>query len=157
MREFRHSPESVSTNPHYIHIENQFIPWAPLHKSLGESKVALVTMGGLYLPDQAPFTDEDNQGDHTFRELPGSVRTGDYLIAHTHYEHKWVLEDINCLLPVEIFRDLEVEGAIGRMSERHFAFMGSIPNPTHLISDTAPEVARLMVADRVDVSVLTST
>ena len=114
-------------------------------------------MGGLYLPNQTPFSDEGNQGDHTFRVLPRSVCTGDYLIAHTHYEHKWVMEDINCLLPIDTFRDLEAEGSIGMIADHHFSFMGSIPNPVQLVADTAPHVANLMVSDGVDISVLTPT
>ena len=157
MEDYRFAPESLSTNPYYIHLENQFIPWAPLQKPLSASKVCLVTMGGLYLPNQRPFSDEGNQGDHTFRVLPRSVCTGDYLIAHTHYEHKWVMEDINCLLPIDIFRDLEAEGTIGMIADHHFSFMGSIPNPVQLVADTAPHVANLMVSDGVDVSVLTPT
>lgn len=157
MPEYKHLPETLSTNKNYIHLENEFVPWAPLKKPLKNSKVALVTMGGFYLPGQLPFTDEDNRGDPTFRELPRTVRTGDCGIAHTHYEHRWVEEDINCLFPLDIFTALEEEGVIAELSDRHFSFMGSIPNPLPLVVDTAPEVARRMREDKVDFSVLAST
>ena len=153
----RYEPRSVSLNPNYIHIENDYTPWTPVPKPLSESTVALVTMGGLHLPDQPAFTDMDNRGDTSFRELPRTLRTGDFLVAHTHYDHKWVLEDMNCLLPLEIFAELEREGVIGALADTHYAFMGSIPNPLALIADTAPEVARRMKARGVDVCLLTST
>ena len=157
MEKSRYPPHELSTNVHYVHIENSFVPWATLKKPLSETKVALVTTAGLHLPSQSPFADEENRGDFTFRELPRTVRTGDCHIAHTHYEHKWVLEDINCLLPVEVFTELETEGVIGELAETHYSFMGSIPNPIRLIVDTAPEVAQRMRDNEVDLSVLNST
>jgi hypothetical protein len=150
----RYDPTSVSINPNYIHLENSFVPWAPIRKPLSESRVALVTAGGLYVPGQEPFTDEGNRGDPTFRELPRTLRTGDYLISHTHYDHQWVLQDMNCLLPLEVCEQLAREGIIGGVVEVHYGFMGSIPNPLPLVADTAPEVARRMRERGVDVCVL---
>jgi hypothetical protein len=99
--------------------------------------------------------DVDNRGDYTFRELPRSLCTGDYLISHSHYDHKWVLEDIDRLLPLEVFSGLEEEGVIGELAEIRYSFMGSIPNPLRLIADTAPEAARRMQDKGVDACVLT--
>ena len=149
--------ELLSLNPHYIHLENEFVPWTPLEKTLSECKVALVTMGGLYIPPQEPFTDLDNTGDHSFRELPRDLRNGGFQISHTHYNHEWVLEDLNCLLPLDHFESLISEGVIGDLATTHYAFMGSIPNPLGLVVDTGPEVARRMRDDGVNVSVLTSS
>ena len=153
----RYAPGDVCNNPHYIHIENEFVPWTPLKKPLNESKVALVTMGGLYLKDQAPFEDIDDWGDATFRELTRSLRTGDCLIAHKKYEHRWVKEDLNVLLPLAVFERFEDENLIGELADTHYAFMGSIPDPMRLIVDTAPEVARRMRSREVDIALLCST
>ena len=154
MRKQRYEPQSVSGNPNYVHIENDYVPWTPLKKPLSQSKFALVTMGGLHLPSQEPFIDVESRGDYTFRELPRTLRTGDYLIAHTHYNHEWALQDINCLLPLEVFSNLEEEGIIGEVTETHYSFMGSNPDPLPLIADTAPEVAQRMRGRGVDVCVL---
>lgn len=153
----RHKPSSISRNPHYIHLENQYVPWTPVKKPLSQSKVALITAGGFYIPPQEPFSDVDNKGDHTFRELPYTLRTGGHLIVHAHYDHQWVLQDINCLLPLERFTELEQEGVIGQLAETHYSFMGSIPDPLPLVADTAPEVARRMRDRGVDICVLASS
>ena len=115
-------------------------------------------MGGLYLPSQKPFDEIVGKvGDSSFRELPRELRTGDYLIAHRGYNYKWVLEDMKCLLPLEIFSDLEEEGIIGELSETHYSFMGSFLNPILLVADSAPEVCQRMREDGVNVCVLSST
>lgn len=157
MVNLRYEPRAVSLNPHYVHIENDYVPWTPLKKPVRQSTVALVTMGGLHLPNQKPFEDVDNHGDTTFRELPRALRTGGYLVAHTHYDHKWVMEDVNCLLPLDIFTELEMHGVIRKLAETHYAFMGSVPNPLRLIADTAPEMAKQMRNRSIDVCVLAAT
>lgn len=153
----RYKPSDVCNNPHYIHIENEFVPWTLLKKPLNESKVALVTMGGFYMDDQEPFEDIDDWGDATFRELPRSLKTGDAHIAHKKYDHKWVKEDLNVLLPLAVFEEFEEEGLIGGLADIHYGFMGSIPDPVRLIVDTSPEVARRMLSRDVDIAVLCAT
>lgn len=150
----RYQPSSVSANPHYIHIENAYVPWTPLTKPVRECKVALITMGGLHLPSQAPFGDENNRGDPSFRELPRTLKTGEYGIAHSHYSHASVDQDINVLLPLDIFGELERDGIIGSLAQTHYSFMGSLPNPIPLIADTAPDVASRLKRDAVDICVL---
>ena len=154
----RYKPRELNNNPNYVHIENIFIPWTTFDKPLNKCKVSLVTMGGIYLPSQDPFDEiVEEEGDSSFRELPRSLRTGGFLIAHRGYNHKWVQEDLNCLLPLEIFNNLEEEGVIGELAETHYSFMGSILNPLRLIADNAPEVGRRMRNDGVGVCVLAST
>ena len=46
-------------------------------------------------------------------------------------------------------------GEIGVVAPHHYSFMGSIAGPRKLIRETAPEVARRLVADGVDVVLLT--
>ena len=47
------------------------------------------------------------------------------------------------------------EGAVGELNGRHFSFMGAIHDPGPLVEETAPEVVRRLLNDRVDVVLLT--
>jgi D-proline reductase (dithiol) PrdB len=153
----RYIPKDICNNPHYVHIENDFIPFTKLEKPLDKCKVALVTMGGLYIEGQEPFEDIDHWGDASFRELPRTLINGEFNISHKKYDHQWVEKDLNVLLPFSVFQEFEEEGIIGELAETHYAFMGSIPDPTKLIVDTAPEVARRMRSREVDIAILCST
>jgi|APSaa5957512622_1039677.scaffolds.fasta_scaffold88554_3 D-proline reductase (dithiol) PrdB len=153
----RHNPSDICNNPHYVHIENEFVPFTKLRKPLNVSKVSFVTMGGLYLEGQKPFEDIDDWGDVSFRELPKTLRNGEFHIAHLKYDHQWVNRDLNVLLPLSIFEEFEKEDLIGEIADTHYAFMGSIPDPLGLIVDTAPEVARRMHSQQVDIAILCST
>ena len=48
-----------------------------------------------------------------------------------------------------------IEQVVKFMNERHLSFMGSITAPGRLLRDTAPEAARLLKEDGVDLAFLT--
>ena len=130
------------------------VPWATLGKPLSESKVALVTTGGVFLEGQTPYTE---RGDATYRELPKSLNTDDIHIWHPGYDTGPATRDINCIFPIDRFREMESEGVVGELAETSYAFMGLIPDPTELIESKAPEVARKLKEDGVDAVFLAST
>ncbi|MCI0822796.1 MAG: hypothetical protein J4N34_05135 [Chloroflexi bacterium] len=130
------------------------VPWAALHKPLAQSKVALVTTGGVFLEGQTPYTE---RGDTTYRELPRDLNTDDIHIWHPGYDTGPATDDINCIFPINRFRELESEGVIGELAETHYAFMGLIPDPRELIESKAPEVALKLKEDGVDAVFLAST
>jgi D-proline reductase (dithiol) PrdB len=62
--------------------------------------------------------------------------------------------DPNLAFPVDRLRELAQSARIGSVNHRHISFMGSITAPGRLIKQTAPEAARLLAADGVDVALL---
>ncbi|TAK35586.1 MAG: hypothetical protein EPO21_05620 [Chloroflexota bacterium] len=52
--------------------------------------------------------------------------------------------------PVWRLWELEERGIIGQLAVTNYSFMGYIPEPMHLVSDTAPEVAQDLREDGVD-------
>jgi D-proline reductase (dithiol) PrdB len=100
------------------------IAWAPLRKSLSDSKVVLVTTGGVHLQSDPPF---HLNGDSTFRVIPKNAQPGDLAISHQAYNRTDALRDINLVFPIERLRELEAEHAIGSLAEDHYGFglMGS--------------------------------
>lgn len=62
--------------------------------------------------------------------------------------------DPNLAFPIDRVRELAAAGRIGEVNHRHLSLMGSITAPGRLIRDTAPEAARRIVADGVDIALL---
>jgi len=126
-------------------------------KPLSECNVALVTTAGLHLKDQAPFDDTLKAGDYSYRWIDGGVAVQELLIAHRSkaFDHSGIEQDRNLCFPLDRFRELDKEGLIGRLHERHLSFMGSITAPGRLMRQTAPEAAEQLKRDRVDLAFLT--
>lgn len=129
----------------------------PLRKPLRDCMVALVTTAGLSLSEQPPFDISKKRGDTSFRELPAHIspqilemnqRSGSF-------DHTGVLRDRNLAFPLDRLKELQEREEIGAIAPHHYSFMGSIVAPAHLIKETAPEVARRLRADAVDVVLLT--
>lgn len=130
-------------------VNNLDTPWAILSKELRESKIGLVTTAGVHLKSQLPFDMEDKDGDPSWREIPSQVDLQDLMITHNYYDHRDADRDINVVFPAERLRELEAGGVIGRISPRHFSFMGHIIGQCidALVKHTGPEVARKLKED----------
>jgi D-proline reductase (dithiol) PrdB len=141
----------------YSPLESVEVPWTPVTKSLNKSKVAIVTTAGVHHRDQNPFDMTDPEGDPTFREINLTHHASDLVITHDYYDHTDADRDINIVFPVDRLREFEAEGIIGEFAEKHYGFMGHIDGQhIHtLINKTAPEVARRLKSDGVDVVLLT--
>jgi D-proline reductase (dithiol) PrdB len=133
------------------------VPRAALAKPLDQSRVALVTTAGLHTPGQDNFDRSNKKGDPSFREIPNSVETRSLVESHRSYsfDHAALRSDVNLAFPLDRFRELESNRRVGILNHRHFSFMGSIVGPRKLIDVTAPQVAQLLVEDRVDAVFLT--
>ncbi|MDQ4127478.1 MAG: glycine/betaine/sarcosine/D-proline family reductase selenoprotein B [Actinomycetota bacterium] len=127
-------------------------PFGRPRKPLSECRLALVTTGGVHLPDQARFDIDDPAGDCSYREIP----TGASELTWTHaYYRPDGGTDLDAVFPLWTLRELLQEGVVGELAPRHFSFMGAIHDPAPLVQETAPEVADKLVADGVDVVLLT--
>jgi D-proline reductase (dithiol) PrdB len=129
---------------------------ARLLKPLSQSRLALITTAGFYLPSQPNF-EQLSMGDPSFREIPNDVDMVQLRDGHnsSSFDHEGVRTDRNLALPLERFRELQQSQQIGSLNHRHFSFMGSIIKPAPLINETAPTVAKYLQADGVDAVFLT--
>jgi D-proline reductase (dithiol) PrdB len=129
----------------------------PLRKPLSECTVALITTAGLSLPDQPPFDTANRMGDTSFREIPGAISPQILEMNQRSwsFDHTGVLRDRNLAFPLDRLRDMQTQGEIGALAPRNYSFMGSIAGPRKLIQESAPEVARCLHDDGVDVVLLT--
>ena len=123
------------------------IPWTPLRRPLAEATVALVTTSGVHLRDDRPF---ELSSDHTFRVIPRGADAGDLSITHQAYDRTDALRDINLVFPLPRLRELEAEGAIGRVAEHHYGF--GLEGQGSRLMAPARELGRLLRRDGVDLA-----
>jgi D-proline reductase (dithiol) PrdB len=138
-------------------VEFEDIPWTRLTTDVAQSRLALITTGGVHLRSQPPFDMLDPQGDPTFREIPQDTVLSDLMITHNYYDHTDADKDINIILPVERVYDLKQAQDIGAVNWRHFSFMGHIlkHHIDTLMHESAPAVAAALKQDEVDIAILT--
>ena len=128
------------------------LPFVRPDKSLRESRLALVTTGGVHLPEQPRFDIDDPSGDCSYREVP----TDACVLTWTHaYYAPNRGADLDSVFPLWTLRGLVAEGVVGELGPRHFSFMGAIHDPDPLVERTAPEVAGKLAEDGVDAVLLT--
>jgi D-proline reductase (dithiol) PrdB len=127
-------------------------PFVKPKKSLDRSRLALVTTGGVHVPDQPRFDIDDPAGDCSYREIPATAN--DLTWTHAYYRPDEG-SDLDAVFPLETLCRLVRDGEVGELAPRHFSFMGAIHDPAPLVESTAPEVAGKLVEDQVDVVLLT--
>ena len=132
------------------------IPWTPLEKPLAECRLAIVSSAGLVTRDQQQFDESVPGGDVSFRAIPGDVDVTTLIDTHrsNSFDHTGLSRDPNLALPIDRVRDLAQQRRIGSIAPRHLSFMGSITAPGRLVRHTAPQAARLLADDGVDVALL---
>jgi len=132
------------------------VPWTPFAKPLSASRVAIVSSAGLVHPPQEPFDDTVRGGDFSFRAIPADCDLRTLVDTHRSrsFDHTGVARDPNLALPLDRLRELAADGRIGAVAPRHLSFMGSITAPGRLVARTAPDAARLLASDGVDVALL---
>ena len=130
----------------YRWVVNESIPWTPLKKALGNSKIALMSSGGLIYRDQPRFHREDA----SYRRIPKSASHAELNIWHFGYPTADAQSDPNCVFPLERLRELEGERAIGELSDPTFSFMGGIYSARKVREELAPQIVEELRAAKVD-------
>jgi len=111
--------ERYAAYPAYRWVVNTEAPWTPLAKPIAATRLALLSSGGFYLPDQPPFTD----GDVSYRRIPTSTRLADLRIYHHGYRDDDPDRDPNCIFPLDRLRELAAAGVIGALVDPAFSFV----------------------------------
>ena len=137
---------------------NQEVPtfddpaFTPLDKPLSQARVAIVTSASLHRPDQDRFSPADTG----FRALDRAHR--EIVMGHwsPNFDHTGFQLDLNVVYPIDRLEELAADGVIGDVAPRHFAFAGNQPATVSEVRlDTGPACAQELLADGVDVVVLT--
>lgn len=130
----------------------------PAVKDLSHATIALVTSGGIVPKGNPDAIESSNASHYGEYDITGvnDLTSSDYETAHGGYDPTYANEDADRVLPVDVLRDMEKEGVIGKLYNKFYTTVG---NGTAVASAKAfaEEIGQKLKADGVDAVILTST
>lgn len=130
----------------------------PAIKDLSKATIALCTSGGIVPkgnPDHIESSNATRYGEYDITGV-NDLTEETYETAHGGYDPVYANEDADRVLPVDVLREFEREGVIGKL---HNKFYTTVGNGTAVLSSKAfaDEYAQKLIADGVDAVIMTST
>ena len=135
----------------YRWVVNEDAPWTPLTSPVAESKVALLSTGGVHMEDQTPFHYKD---DTSCYEISKDVDYSRLRVSHFGYLTDDAGADPNCVFPLERLRELEADGTIGELADPAYSLMGGIYSARRVRNEVVPMVVEQMLQRKVQLLVL---
>jgi len=123
-----------------------------------KAKVALVTSGGIIPignPDHIESSSASKFGKYDISDVD-DLTSDKYYTTHGGYDPVYANADPDCVLPVDMMRELEKEGVIGKLHDYFYATVGtgtSVGNSEKF----GKAIAEELLADGVQAVILTST
>ena len=130
----------------------------PAIKDLSKATIAQCTSGGIVPkgnPDHIESSNATRYGEYDITGV-NDLTEETYETAHGGYDPVYANEDADRVLPVDVMREFEREGVIGKL---HNKFYSTVGNGTAVLSSKAfaDEYAQKLIADGVDAVIMTST
>ena len=113
----------------------------------------MLTSGGVSLCSQ-PSWDAYARNDFRLDVIESSQQSRDFQVHDSYYDTTSARQDINCLFPLERLAELAGDGTIAAVADHYSGFMGRIYKRTHVVEVAAPELARTLISDQVDLFLL---
>lgn len=139
--------------PPYRWTVHDEAPLTPLGKALSDCRVSMLTSGGVSLCSM-PSWDPHARNDFRLDTIEAEHVAADFQVHDSYYETASAEEDVNCVFPLERLRELADEGVIGSVARHYSGFMGRIYKRSHVVDVAAPELARALAEDQVDLFLL---
>ena len=130
----------------------------PAIGNLGEVTLALITSGGIVPrgnPDHVESSSASKYGRYDIRGVD-RLSPDSYETAHGGYDPTYANEDPHRVLPLDVVRDLEREGAIGELYPYYYATVGNGTSVARA-RGFAQEIAKDLVRDGVKAVIISST
>lgn len=127
-------------------------------KDMSKVKIALVTSGGIVPidnPDKIESSSATKFGTYDLSNME-SMGKDDFTTIHGGYDRSFVLKNPNLVVPLDVMRDLEKEGAVGEIANYFMATTGtgtSVGNAKKFGED----IGKKLIEDNVSCVILTST
>ena len=141
-------------------------PWSPLSRSLSQSRVTLISTGGLYVegddpmgpngPTQeeaVPRINEFLRGDPALATIPKAIAPGRLRVRHPGYDIRGAQRDHNVVFPIDRLKELEREGIFGELAHDTYSFVGAT-SQLRLLKEYAPQWAMRLKEKEVDAALL---
>ena len=130
----------------------------PAVKDLSKATIALCTSGGIVPKGNPDHIESSNASHYGEYDITGvmDLTEATYETAHGGYDPVYANEDSDRVLPVDVLREMEANGVIGKLHNKFYTTTG---NGTAVLSSKAfaEEYAAKMIADGVDAVIMTST
>lgn len=136
------------------------IPWTPVAKPLGASKLALLSTAGISMRGDAPFDMQGERerptwGDPSWRRLRADATPDTVAVNHLHIDTSYIERDLNVALPLDRLRELVDAGRVGAVAETHYSIMGYQGGDASVLeNESAPAIAEAMRSEEVDLALL---
>ncbi len=130
---------------------------APAVKDLANAKIALITSGGIVPqgnPDRIESANASKYGIYDITSL--NDLTGEkFMTVHGGYDPVYATDDPDRVLPLDVLREIEAEGIIGKLHDKYYATVG---NTTAVSSAKkyAEEIAKDLLQKGIQAAILTS-
>jgi glycine reductase len=134
------------------------VPMPPPVKDLRTARVMLVTDGGLVPkgnPDKIQGSAATRWGAYSIKGCV-DLKEENFEISHGGYDPQFVRQDPDRLVPLDVMRELEKEGAIGELCDEFISTSG-LANPLSNTRRMGREIADKAKRLSVDAIILTST
>ena len=130
----------------------------PAIKDLSKATIALCTSGGIVPKGNPDHIESSNASHYGEYDITGVMDLTEetYETAHGGYDPVYANEDSDRVLPVDVLREMEANGVIGKLHNKFYTTTG---NGTAVLSAEAfaDEYAQKLIADGVDAVIMTST
>ena len=140
-------------------------PWTPLAKPLSQTRVALISTGGLYVEGDDPLgpdgpTQEEAipriqeflRSPPALASIPRDNETDRLRVRHPGYDIRGTQQDYNVVFPIDRLKELQSEGVLGELAEENYSFVGAASQKRLL--QVAPEWAERLKTNEVDAALL---
>lgn len=138
-------------------VFDRVAPLPPVER-IREITLALITSGGIVPkgnPDRVEASSATRYGRYDIGALQKLTHQS-HETAHGGYDATYANEDPNRVLPLDVVRDLEREGAIGRLYPYYYATVGNGTSVARA-GQFAREIAKDLIRDGVRAVIITST
>ena len=130
----------------------------PAIADMSRATIAVVTSGGIVPegnPDHIAASSAQNFGAYSIEGVT-DLEKGRYLTAHGGYDQTYANQDPDRVLPIDVLRDMEKEGKIGKL---YNVFYTTVGNGTSVANSRkfGTEIGSQLKAAHVDGVILTST
>jgi len=142
----------------YIQATPEKVLPAPELKDLKTAKIALCTTGGIVPegnPDRIEGSAATKYGSYSLSNI-ASLDAGKFIPIHGGYDTHWAFENPNRIVPVDILRELEQSGDIGKLHEIFYSTTGTGASLQNC-EQFGREIAQFLLEDQVDGVLLIST
>jgi glycine reductase len=130
----------------------------PAIRDMSKARIALVTSGGIVPKGNPDHIESSSASKYGKYDLEGidSLTAASHQTAHGGYDPVYANDNPNRVLPVDVMRDLEREGVIGKLHRYYYATVGNGTSVANA-KKYAAAIAKELVEAEVQGVILTST